>query len=72
MIIEERMDNRVRHYSNRGMMLRQIETGELYEDAVDVLPCSYTYEETDTPIDSELTAQEALNIILGVTDDDPQ
>lgn len=72
MIIDERMDDRVRHYSNRGMMLRQIETGELYEDAVDVLPCAYTYEETDTPIDGELTAQEALNIILGVTDDDTE
>lgn len=31
-------------------MIRQIETGEIYYDAVDVLPCRYTYEETDQPI----------------------
>ena len=70
MIIEELTNGRVRHYSNKGLMIRQIETGALYEDAMDVIPCPYTYEETDTPIDGELTAQEALNIILGVTDDD--
>lgn len=70
MIIEELTNDRVRHYSNKGLMIRQIETGALYEDAVDIIPCPYTYEETDTPIDGELTAQEALNIILGVTDDD--
>lgn len=31
-------------------MIRQIETGILYEDAVDTMPCKYTYEETDEPI----------------------
>jgi hypothetical protein len=33
-------------------MIRQIETGILYEDAVDVIPCRYTYEESDVPIES--------------------
>ena len=32
------------------MMIRQIETGILYEDAVDQAPCKYIYEETDEPI----------------------
>lgn len=41
---------RIRHYSDAGMMIRQIETGILYEDAVDRVPCRWTYEETDTPI----------------------
>lgn len=41
---------RVHHYSDAGMMIRQIETGILYEDAVDQAPCKYTYEETDEPI----------------------
>ena len=53
MIIVELVDNnmRERRYSDKDMMLRKIETGELYEDAVDVIPCHYTYEETDIPIE---------------------
>ena len=51
MIIEEILSpKRVHHYSDAGMMIRQIETGRLYEDAVDRIPCRYTYEETDEPI----------------------
>lgn len=52
MLIEEFIDDntRVRHYSDIGNYIRQIETGILYEDAVDVLPCRYAYEETDEPI----------------------
>lgn len=51
MIIEEIISpTRVHHYSDAGMMIRQIETGRLYEDAVDRIPCRYTYEETDEPI----------------------
>lgn len=46
-------DGRIRHYSDEGYYIRQIETGILYEDAVDVLPCPYTYEETDVPIPEE-------------------
>ncbi len=56
----------VRHYSDRNLRLRQIETGELYDDAIDVVPCRFTYEETDEPIaDDELEAEEALRIITG-------
>lgn len=51
MIIEEILSpKRIRHYSDAGMMIRQIETGRLYEDAVDRIPCRYTYGETDIPI----------------------
>ena len=58
MIIEELVENetRVLHCSDRSMKIRQIETGIVYEDAVDVLPCRYTYEETDEPLDIELPA----------------
>ena len=66
MVLMETINDRVRHYSDNGMMLRQIETGALYEDAVDVTPCPYTYEETDIPIESDpLEAQQALDIIMG-------
>lgn len=53
MIIEEYIEDgkRVRHYSDQNMHIRQIETGAIYEDAVDVVPCRYTYEETDIPIE---------------------
>jgi hypothetical protein len=50
MIQTEMVGNRIRHYSDAGMMIRQIETGVIYVDAVDVVPCRYTYEETDIPI----------------------
>ena len=65
MIIEAIKDGRVWHYSDAGVMLRKVETGELYEDVLDYIPCAYTYEETDIPIETELTAEEALDILLG-------
>jgi hypothetical protein len=54
MIIVEYIEseNRERRYSDQGVKLRQIETGVLYDDAVDVIPCPYTYEESDEPIES--------------------
>jgi len=45
-------------------MLKQVETGILYEDAIDIQPCPYTYEETDIPI-RPATAEELLDIIVG-------
>ena len=53
MIIIEQIENgeRERRYSDKNMKLRQIETGNIYEDAVDVIPCKYAYEETDIPIE---------------------
>lgn len=68
MIITEyiEIENRERRYSDLNMKIRQVETGNLYEDAVDVIPCPYTYEETDIPIENnELSAQDALDIIFG-------
>lgn len=68
MIIEQIVDeNHVRHYSDNDMKIRQIETGIVYEEAVDVIPCRYTYEETDEPIenDEEIQPQDALDILLG-------
>lgn len=40
-------------YSDSGMMLLQVETGTIYSDAIDVIPCKYTYTETDTAIEEE-------------------
>lgn len=55
MIIEEIIENgeRVLHFSDIGMKIKQIETGVVYENAIDVVPCRYTYEETNEPIEIE-------------------
>lgn len=61
MIQTEMIDGRIRHYSDQGLKILQIETGNIYEDAVDIVPCPYTYEETDEPIEThELTPEELL------------
>lgn len=40
----------IRHYSDMDMKLLQVETGMVYDEAIDIVPCRYTYEETDEPI----------------------
>ena len=56
----------IRHYSDSNLRLRQLETNELFDDAIDVMPCAFTYEETDIPIeDTEIDAEEFLNILIG-------
>lgn len=48
MIIEEKLNERlVKHYSDKGVKLKQVETGFIYDEAIDLIPCPYTYEETD-------------------------
>ena len=58
----------IKHYSDQGFVMRQIETGIEYGEAVDVYPCQYTYEETDTPIEQTDELTDAINAlgILGV------
>lgn len=43
----------IRHYSDKGVLLLQNETGVMYSDPIDVVPCAYTYSETDELIESE-------------------
>lgn len=74
MIIEQKINGTlVRHYSDSGMMIRQVETGVLYSDAVDVSPCRYSYEETDTPVEQTTEdlqdAAQAAKILLGMEDE---
>lgn len=68
MVVKEVLnDSLVKHYSDSGMKLLQVETGIMYDEAIDIVPCKYTYEETDTPIEQDELADaiHALNI-LGV------
>ena len=40
----------IAHKSDNKKYIRQVETGREYVTAVDVIPCRYTYEETDKDI----------------------
>ena len=53
-VIQETLENGlIKHYSDEDKKLIQIETGVIYDTAVDVAPCKYTYEEADESIDDE-------------------
>ena len=41
----------IKHESDAGKYIRQVETGREYCSAVDVIPCRYTYEETERDIE---------------------
>lgn len=49
----------IRHYSDKGVLLLQKETGAKYADPIDVVPCPYTYEETDEPVEVDEHEEEA-------------
>ena len=55
----------VRTYSDRGMMIHGGSPEGDYSEASE--PASYgrTYTETDIPIESDGTAEEVLNVLLG-------
>ena len=56
----------VRTYSDTGYRIRQDGTGVVYSEAVDPIEMGRTYTETDELVpDTELSAEEALNIITG-------
>lgn len=57
MIVTEYLNNGtlIRHYSDKNLLLLQNETGIKYDEAIDVVPCKYTYTETNEPIEQETT-----------------
>ena len=40
----------IKHESDSGKIILQRETGREYSSAVDVIPCRYTYEETEKDV----------------------
>lgn len=71
MIITERIESLrlIRRYSNKGMFIKRIQTGEVFPEAVDPIDSKFTYKETNVSIPTEhLTAQEALDVIFGGND----
>lgn len=64
--------NLYRTYSDSKLMIKQVETGNVYAEAIDIENAAYTYEETDISIDTDelidmrLSAVErSINIITG-------
>lgn len=69
-----------RTYSDAGHMIRQTQTGAEYAEAIDVADAPYTYEETETKIQTDDTddtavlrerladAETAAKILLGEAD----
>ena len=43
----------IRQFSDRNKVLLQVETGIEYSEAIDIVPCKYTYTETDKDIEEE-------------------
>lgn len=66
MIIVESLGSVERRYSDKNVKLRKVDDGTLWNDAVDVIPCRFTYEETETPVDpGPMEPQDALDAIFG-------
>lgn len=67
MIKTEYLNNEtlIKHYSDAGKMLRQIETGAVYSEPIDVVPCAFTYEEVDEVVDgeTEITDEELIDML---------
>jgi hypothetical protein len=47
----QKVGDRIRHHSGKNLKILQVETGVVYDDAVDAVPCRYTYTETNEHID---------------------
>lgn len=52
MIITEYLNNGtlIKHFSDSEFMLEQLETGIKFSSAIDLVPCKYTYIETNEKI----------------------
>lgn len=50
----------IKHYSDKGVLLLQNETGAKYAEPIDLVPCRYTYTETEEPIEEEDISSESI------------
>ncbi len=49
-------------YSDKKFYILQVETNNKYDEAYDIIPCRYTYEETDELIESEEEPSEEAKV----------
>lgn len=52
----------IKHYSDKGFLLLQNETGAKYSEPIDVVPCVYTYTETDELVENSEEENEEATI----------
>ena len=45
-------------YSSDGFKIRQLETGKIYDEAIDIEDAPFTYEETSEKIEEEVNEEE--------------
>ena len=55
-----------RIYSDENLIVRQRETGKEYAEAIDLDGATYTYEETETPVDVEYDEIADMKTALGI------
>lgn len=55
--------NLYRTYSDSNLMIKQIETGNVYAEAIDIENAAYTYEETDIPIEEDESTEMRLDAV---------
>jgi len=49
----------IKHYTDDpDKILLQVETGYLYDEAIDLFPCQFTYQEVDKPVEEEEESEE--------------
>lgn len=54
----------IKHYSDKGFLLLQNETGAKYAEPVDIVPCPYTYTETnERDEEQDLTGDEFMEMV---------
>ena len=76
MIVQEIFDfegrSLTKTYSDRGFLVKQNETGNMYGEAVDPTDMHREYTETDIPIEQDdISDSEALRIITGGESNEP-
>ena len=50
----------IKHYSDEGYLLLQNETGAKYAEPIDIVPCPYTYTETDELTEEDIDGEEEI------------
>lgn len=51
----------IKTYSDRGVKIKQAETGNIYDEAIDLVTSTYIYIETDIPIEKDEESEEIKN-----------
>ena len=53
--------NLYRSYSNKNLKIKQVETGAIFDEAIDIEGMNYTYIETEEYIEQEEATEEQMN-----------